>query len=79
MNQLVTCFKWSFVLVDQANAELLEFMEMLSLACQHRSMHEAWVFCVRDQESKINWPTIIGKPVGITRVHLTLHVLYRCF
>jgi hypothetical protein len=35
LNRLVIHFKWSFVLVDQANAELLEFVEMLSSVCQH--------------------------------------------
>ena len=60
LNRLVTHFKWSSVLVDQANAELLEFVEMLSSACQHRSMHEDWVFCGRDREFKINWPTLMS-------------------
>ena len=54
LNRLMTHFNWSYVLVDQAYAELLEFMEMLSTACQHQSMHETWVFCDRDREFKIN-------------------------
>ena len=33
LNQLVTHFKWSSILVDQANAELLEFVEMVSSVC----------------------------------------------
>ena len=60
LNRLVTHFKWSSVLVDEANAELLEFVEMLSSACQHRSMHEAWGFCGHDREFKINWPTLMS-------------------
>ncbi|KAG0593808.1 hypothetical protein M758_UG021100 [Ceratodon purpureus] len=59
LNLLVTHFKWSSVLVDQANAEVLKFVEMLSSACKNRSMHEAWVFCGRDREFKINWPTLM--------------------
>ncbi len=35
LNRLVTHFKWSFVLVDRMNAELLEFVEILSLTCEH--------------------------------------------
>jgi hypothetical protein len=30
LNRLVTHFKWSYILVNQVNAELLEFVEMLS-------------------------------------------------
>ena len=40
--------QWLNRLVTHFNAELLEFVEMLSSACQHQSMHEAWVFCGPD-------------------------------
>ena len=35
LNQLVTHFHWSDDLVNQSNAELLEFVEMLSSVCEH--------------------------------------------
>ena len=44
LNQLVTNFYWSDDLVNQCNAELLGFVEMLSSIYEHRGMHEDWVF-----------------------------------
>jgi hypothetical protein len=36
MNWLLTHFHWSDYLVNQCNAEWLEFMEMLSSVCGHQ-------------------------------------------
>jgi hypothetical protein len=44
LSRLVTHFRWSNDLVNQRNAELLEFMEMLSFVCEHQGMHKAWFF-----------------------------------
>jgi len=60
LNRLVTHFRWSDDLVNQCNAELLEFVEMLCSVCERRSMQEAWVFCGNDREFMINWPTMMS-------------------
>ena len=34
-------------------------MEMLLFVCEHRGMHEVWVFCGNDGEFMIDWPTLL--------------------
>ena len=59
VNWLVTHFRRSDD-VNQCNADLLEFVEMLSSICEYRDMHEAWVFCDNDEEFMINWPPLVS-------------------
>ena len=51
---------WSNDLVNLSNAKLLELVEMLSCACEHQDMHEAWVFGGNDQEFVIDRPTLMS-------------------
>lgn len=48
LNQLVTHFRWSDDSVNQCNAKLLEFVEMLSSICEHQGVHKIWIFCDND-------------------------------
>ena len=40
--------------------ELLEFLEMLSSVCEHRSIHEAWIFCGNARKFMINRPILMS-------------------